>query len=432
MNSIAIDEASFWEWMCPEGSVETDESIGFLPASNKGYAHLLSAMMNRESITLNRSVAGSPKGARTLDSLSRHIPRKYLLELQFCLAAYSSVFATLFPSMLSHVDNLSYIEWLLYMEPDNESYRDHLVHMFRVAFVCQRFMQLQAVHQRCMEYQFSSTHFLEWCQKRLDTDPCRWDDSRKCRVLYASIYLSSIFHDVGYGYYFLTAYRRRLAGVLPALAQAEATKDLNHKDIARIRNSLAAQFASKYHYAFQGNKPIPQREITNQDVLLSGFFRDNLELNHSVASAIFLIDLADNLFDQRAISDDLYIAFQLAAEAAMLHDMTEDRKCLYFSKNNQNNFLDSRKQKDVPIAALLCFADSMELDGRQRIQRIVEDNQCIFSMADGTAKGAGIVFDESKQCLIMNPGDLISKKDQKDFFFNAGQQCLILFDIPVR
>jgi len=128
MNSIRLDENSFWEWMSFRISVKEPWKSDFLPESNKGYVYLLSMMMeNRwESISVNRPPGESAKSAKTLDRLSRHIPRKYFLELQFCLAAYSSVFGTLFPSMLSHLDNLPYIEWLLHMEPGNERYRDHL------------------------------------------------------------------------------------------------------------------------------------------------------------------------------------------------------------------------------------------------------------------------------------------------------------------
>ncbi len=430
MISINLDEQSFWEWMSL--SLKKPGNSNVLPESNKGYVRLLSLMMHNswESIALNRPAGGSPKGARTLDRLSRHIPRNYLLEIQFCLAAYSSVFATLFPSMLSHLDDLSYIEWLLHMEPDHERYRDHLVHMFRVAFVCERLMQLQVVHQKGIEFQFSSTHFLEWCQEKLGIDPSRWDRSRKDKVLFAAIYLSAIFHDVGYGYYFLSQYRQRLAGVLPALTQGEATVDLHNRDMANIRNSLAAKFASKYHHAFRENEHPVQKDIftANQEVILSGFFRDNLGLNHSVASGVFLVDLAGNLYNRRAISDDLYIAFHLAAEAAMLHDMTEDYKWLHFSKNTCSDFLDCKKQREVPIANLLCFADNMEFGRRPRVTRIVKDKQCTLRM-DIKRGNMKIKYDQSKECLIVKPRDLLSKKG---FIFNSERNCFVLLDISIN
>lgn len=426
MNSIRLDEDSFWEWMSLGISIKEPRNSDFLPESNKGYVHLLSMMMQNhwESISLNRHAGGSPKSARTLDSLSRHIPRKYLLELQFCLAAYSSVFATLFPSMLSHLDNVPYIEWLLHMEPDNERYRDHLVHMFRVAFVCNRLMQLQAIRQKAREFQFSSTHFLEWCQEKFGTDSSGWDSSKKDRVLNAAIYLSAIFHDFGYGYYFLNHYRQRLVGVLPILAQSEATADLHHRDMARIRNSLAAKFAARYHHAFQ-RTGLP----ANKEVILSGFFRDNLVLNHGVASAMFLVDLSGNLYDRHAISAELYAAFHLAAEAAMLHDMTEDDKWVHFSTRTCGGFLDCEKQRGVPIATLLCFADNMELGRRPRFRKRVEDKQCTFLMDDERENMTRIEYDESKECLILETRDLIVKKD---FIFDSEKNCFVLFDIPIN
>lgn len=426
MNSISLDEASFWDWMSFGISVMEPGNGDFLPESNRGYVRLLSLMMQNhwESIALNRHVGGSAKSAGTLDNLSRHIPRKYLLELQFCLAAYGSVFATLFPSMLSHLDNLPYIEWLLHMEPDNERYRDHLVHMFRVAFVSDRLIQIQAIRQKAREFQFSSSHFLEWCQEKLRTDPSGWDSPRKDRLLYAAIYLSAIFHDVGYAYYFLSRYRQRLVGVLPTLTQGEATADLHHRDMANIRNSLAAKFAAKHHHGFQENE-CP----ANGEVILSGFFRDNLGLNHSVASAMFLVDLADSLYDRHSMSDDLYIAFHLAAEAAMLHDMTSNDKWLHFSIGTCREFLDCVKQKEVPIAALLCFVDNMELGRRPRIKKIVKDKQCTFRMDDKKEHMTGIKYDESKKCLVVEPRDLVAKKD---FIFDSEKNCFVLFDIPIN
>ena len=432
MNSVSLSKDSFWEWMSPERLIEEPGCPGSLPESNKGYVHLLSLMMNSESLTLNIPIARNTKGARTLDSLSRHIPRKYLLELQYCLAAYGSVFATLFPNMLSHLDNLSYIEWLLFMEPDNEKYRDHLVHMFQVAFVCQQLMQLKVIRKQGLDLQFSSKHFVEWCQERIDTDPFGWDENRKNRVLCAAIYLSAIFHDVGYGYYFLGKYRQRLAGILPILTQSESTTDLHNRDMVNIRSSLAAKFISKHHHAYQeGEHPTP-REIFfgKHDVLLSGFFHDNLKLNHSVASGIFLIDIADTLYDHRVISDDLYVAFQMAAEAAMLHDMTGHYRWLHFSTNNCPNFLDCRKQREVPIATLLCFADNLELGGRPRICKTVDDIECTFSYMQEEGEAVTIRYDASKKCLTLEPTDLIL--DKVDFIYDSQQNCFVLLNIPIN
>jgi hypothetical protein len=426
VNSIRLDEDSFWEWMSLGIPGQESGSPDFLPKSNRGHVRLLSTMMENqwESIALNRlSSKSSLKTARTLDSLSRHIPRKYLLELQFCLAAYSSVFATLFPSMLSHLDDLGYIEWLLHMEPDNERYRDHLVHMFRVAFVCNRLMQLQAIRQKAKKFQFSSAHFLGWCEETLHKNPNEWDTLKKDRILYAAIYLAAIFHDVGYGYYYLNLYRQRLTRVLPSLIRTETTADLQHGDMSHMRASLAAEFVKKYHNAFKATG-FP----ANEEVILSGFIRDNIVLNHSVASTMFLEDLAGNLYDRRAISDELYAAFHLAAEAAMLHDMTEDHKWLHFSTGSRGQFLDRKKQREVPIAALLCFADNLELRGRPRFEKRINDLECTILIQDEHENRTNIEYDASKKCLTLEPKGLIP---ENDFIFDLEKKHFVLFGIPV-
>jgi hypothetical protein len=427
MKTVNLDEDSFWEWMSLGIGIQESGNADFLPKSNNDHVHLLTMMMENhwEGIALNRNTSESSKSAKTLDSLSRHVPRRYLLELQYCLAAYGSVFATLFPSLLSHLDNLPYIEWLLHMEIDNEKYRDHLVHMFRVAFVCNRLMQLPAIAQKIKECQLNSMHFLKWCREKIGTDPIGWENQKKDRLVNAAIYLSAIFHDFGYGYYYLNRYRRRLAGILPSLNQTEAMADIQHREIVCLRNSLAANYVKEYHQAFQTNQ-----SPANEDVILSGFFRDNLGLNHSVASAIFVVDLAGSLLDRHAIGDDLYIAFHLAAEAAMLHDMTENKKWLHFSTGNHKEFLNREKQKEVPIATLLFVADNLELKGRPRIRKKIEDDRCTYSMDDEQKNCKPIIwFDESARCLRTKPSDLITKND---FISDSNNNQLMLFDIPIN
>lgn len=433
MNSIHLDVNSFWKWMSL-GAADGRPGGNCIPRkSNKEYVQLLSLMMEGHwgSIAFNRPAGEAAKGIRTLDRLSRCIPRKYFVELLYCLAAYSSVFATLFPSMLPHLDNLAYIEWLLYMETDDERYRDHLVHMFQVAYACDRIMQLRIIRQKCLKFQFSSQHFLKWCQEQRRTDPSSWSSERQERVLYAAIYLSAIFHDVGYGYHFLCKYRQRLAGLLPALTQGEATADLHHRDMINMRDSLAAKYVSKHHHAFREIQDHKQKESpsANREVILSGFFRDNLTLNHSTASGILLMDLARGLYDHNAISDDLFISFHLAAEAAMLHDMTKKDRWLHFSTQKNSNFLDCKKQREVPIATLLCFADNMELGGRPRCRPISEDTRCTFLMKTETGEKSSIKYDEEKQCLSVTPQDRISKED---FIFDSKKNCFVLLGIPIR
>lgn len=250
------------------GSVRRAKDVPFLPESNNAHLILLSQMMENhwDSIALGLNVTASEKGANTLDKLSRQIPRGYFLEVQYCLASYASVFASLFPPMISHLDNLAYIEWLLYMEPDFEKYRDHLVHMFRVAFLCNRLIGMDIILNKVRDFQFTSEHFISWCRNSVNDDPLDWDDTRKNRLLYVAVYLAAIFHDFGYGHFYLNKYQELLSGILPSLVQSADSVDIHRIGSAHLKKSLVGQFAKKYHYAFKVNNP-----PANEDVILSGF-----------------------------------------------------------------------------------------------------------------------------------------------------------------
>jgi hypothetical protein len=184
--------------------------------------------------------------------------------------------------------------------------------------------------------------------------------------------------------------------------------------------------AQRDHHAFQENE-----SPANKEVILSGFFRDNLGINHSVASGVFLVDLAGNLYDHHAIGDELYVAFHLAAEAAMLHDMRGNDKRLHLSSGACGELLDFKRQREVPISTLLCFADNLELGNRPRFRKEIEDGKCTFCMDDGEGDMIRMKFDESQKCLTIEPWELI-KKNNFSFIFDSEKARYVLFDIPIN
>jgi hypothetical protein len=113
----------------------------------------------------------------------------------------------------------------------------------------------------------------------------------------------------------------------------------------------------------------------------------------------------------------------------MLHDMTSNDKWLHFSIPNCGMFLDCKKQWEVPIATLLCLADNIELGRSPRFLKIVKDKQCTFVIKDEKKNRPRIEYDESKECLIIEPRDLIVKKD---FIFDSEKNCFVLFDTPIN
>lgn len=103
---------------------------------------------------------------------------------------------------------------------------------------------------------------------------------------------------------------------------------------------------------------LKQRQLT------AGFFRDCLPLNHSIASSFFISHIAEDLLKSRSISEKLYVAFNIAAEAAMLHDMTKEERCLHL----KHKFLNADSDKTVPMAILLILSDEISAWGRHRIK----------------------------------------------------------------
>jgi hypothetical protein len=89
-----------------------------------------------------------------------------------------------------------------------------------------------------------------------------------------------------------------------------------------------------------------------------------------VASAFFIIDVAESLKQSGALSEQLYIAFQLAAEACMIHDMTENSKWVHLDTSNKGNdhFIDCGDHESIPLAMLLILADELSVWNRPRLE----------------------------------------------------------------
>jgi len=223
---------------------------------------------------------------RTMDSsiimgyLRNNIPRKYFLELQFCAKTYTTILGKIFPPLAPYICELVYIEWLLYIEPSVPRYRDHLVHMFKVAHLMDVFLRDNELYEKLVSLQFDSAHFNTWCKNNsIRTDS--WSDNKKKEVMKMSCFIAALFHDFGYGYYFLQRYNDRLLTIYSWMPSNTNPVDAKASSCNHIISSLPAQFIIAHHEWL--GKP---RRTDNIDHLVAGFFRDCLPLNHSVASAL--------------------------------------------------------------------------------------------------------------------------------------------------
>ena len=366
MKKIILKDTRFWDWI--------DGDNKYNKAGLVGYTDIIVELIGRADYLSWMSNPGkSLEHSKIMNNLSLIMPRRYFLEVQYCAKAYATLFGKLFPTLAVHVDQLAYIEWLLYTEPDNTGYRDHLVHMFKVAFVCEQFLSMNRLLTKVVNSQFQSKHFLEWCNMQ-EIKVAAWSFETKKKVVKIALFLAGLFHDFGYGYYFHSKYKNKLFKIHQWLFPDANQVDTNTCGTRMMLRSLPSAFVKKYHWWLRENKS------KNEDEVIAGFYRDCLPLNHSVASAFFVVDLAENLWRSEALSRQLYVAFQLAAEACMIHDMTENDNWVHFAAKNKDDehFIDCSDHNSIPLAMLLILSDELSVWNRPRLKIKGEGNEAVL------------------------------------------------------
>ena len=354
MERKVLDDPSFWEWMATNynGASEGINDYLYLIAGNeidKGY---LVEAFNESYPESHSNIMGN---------LKQFVPYKYFLEIQFCASVYATVFGRIFPPLASHVDQLAYIEWLLYTEPGHPSYRDHLVHMFKVAFIGDQLLSVKTLLQKVTKWQFSSKHFQKWCKDR-KIPVNKWALPEREEIIKMAFFLAALFHDFGYGYFFLRKYKQRLFKLYQWLLPEADPTDVDASSTRSLLQSLPSFFVRKHH-AWLGSVT-----SENTDIVVAGFYRDCLPLNHSIASAVFVVDVAEKLLTSRALTPKLHVAFQLAAEACMIHDMINKDTWVDLLKKENEHFIDCNDHQSVPLAMLLILADELSVWSRPSLK----------------------------------------------------------------
>ena len=347
--SIILSDETFWDWV-----------------KNKvieGNLNYFDKMIDVERYTAGKQFrCDSESNSSIFHKLKDAMPSDYFLEVEYCALAYSVVFGKVFPPLSTHIKQLAYIEWLSYVEPEEPKYRDHFVHMLKVAFVSDHIFD-KVLSEDIVKWEFDSsqeepTHFRKWC----DEEKVYFNEDKKKNIARAAIFLAAIFHDFGYGYKFMRKYEEKLFNLnLLGCDSVEITR--SRAEI--IKRSLMARFVVEHHEWYENRKlELPQKEN-----IVLGFFRDCLPLNHSVASALAVLDIAEELYLSHVITPDLYVAFQIAAEACCFHDMTKLKQYLHLKNSgNSDHFLDSKIHEKIPVAALLILSDELSIWNRPRIE----------------------------------------------------------------
>ena len=415
MSNIILSNQSFWSWLAPQKNKNGNTIESCL-------RHFGDNQLDKDYIIALRKNT-PPNSSSLMNKLAVSVPRMYFLELQFCAMVYGKIFSQVFPPLAAHVDQLTYIEWLLYVEPENMKYRDHLVHMFKVAFVGDQLFEDKKFLEKVVELQFNSPHFKDWQQAKKFSVV----GSDKETIIKMAFFLTSIFHDFGYGYFLLRKYNDKVSKINEWLMPPSDFLDFNSPFAQIIFESLPASFIETRHEWLGKNG---QNKDYFRNKSISGFFRDCLPLNHSIASCFFILDIAEKLRKARALKSSLYIAFQLAAEAAMIHDMTDNKRWMHlYQEKNACHFLDQKTQESVPLAMLLILADELSIWNRPRIESRVEYNGVRHSMKVPKNTNIKLSLNENTLQITSTPKEWVreinSKLNKMEFLKSQDEEEII-------
>jgi hypothetical protein len=354
---IDLKNENLWKWL----ALGRDSKIG---SHIDDYLELIAKYQAHDGYIVKLMKHNQQDAGDTMKNLSQFMPRKYFLEIQYCAETFARVFGQVFPPLLPHVEQLAYIEWLLYTEPGYKKYRDHLVHMFKVAFVGDCFLNDKKFIRELTYKQFKPGHFRDWCKyKRFNISALRIKEKKE--IMKMAFFLAAIFHDFGYGYFYHNLYAGRLFKLNDWLPSGADFTNINTPFFKKIEKSLPFFYVKQKHNWY---KEFGHAGKQQEKLLISGFFRDCLPLNHSIASMFTILDIAEKFREVCALNDELYIAFQIAAEAIMLHDMTGKKNWLHLAPGKNDHFLNSESYKESPLAVLLIYADELSVWERYRLK----------------------------------------------------------------
>ena len=103
---------------------------------------------------------------------------------------------------------------------------------------------------------------------------------------------------------------------------------------------------------------------------------------------------------------EMYVAFQLAAEACMIHDMIDENSWLHLRKNAQHgHFLCCDNHRDVPLAMLLVLADELSIwDRYYMFQKVRGDSVECRLDRDKAARDIEITVETDPQRAMIITG----------------------------
>jgi hypothetical protein len=133
-------------------------------------------------------------------------------------------------------------------------------------------------------------------------------------------------------------------------------------------------------------------------------------LNHSFASALFILSLENSLKESGSINDEMRLAFQLAAEGVLFHDITNTEK--NSCGLNYNIFA-----KIHSTGKLLVLCDELAVWGRPRLKTKVKASMpnCLnISLGNVKENNDYVKLTLDKSVLEYYISNTITRDDVKD------------------
>jgi hypothetical protein len=295
-------------------------------------------------------------------NLIQRLPSYFASEVAYLSNLNLEIATRIFPHLDTILANHAYFEWLLYAELDYDEYRDHIVHPFKVAMiskwlldkadqdrskVADKLKKSKNVNRRLNDLNLSKNVF-------------SGDDGK--RIINTALWLASLYHDLGYGHHFACCLEQRIrasydfyrgdtvggsvAGVNPDFIKRSLIR--HHLDPTAADCPIQNRNHKDYRY--------PPEKFNWQNQLYA-----NLSLNHSMAGALNMLCLLQDIIDYWPDADPrLILVFELAAEAIFLHDLT----C---KDNHILPHLEFAFDK-TPLAIILILSDELQCWGRPVIR----------------------------------------------------------------
>jgi hypothetical protein len=275
------------------------------------------------------------------------LPKQMADEMLYLLNRLLDITRKIHPCFETIMLNNAYAEGLLYANLDNEKYRDHIIHPFKVA-VLARWLLEESEKLEEIKNHLKENEKIKEVLSFLNLPKAVFDEDND-KIIKCALWLAGFFHDIGYFHSLFHKVEERVKQLYPFYKGDVAGTSVAGIDPHIMKRSLIR------HYLISKDKY--GKEIL--DSWRHGIY-SNLHKNHSVAGAIAFLHFFQEILDHwHDVDPRMLLTFELAAEAILLHDLTEKKR---FTGELKISF---SKQ---PLSIILILADELQDWGRPKIR----------------------------------------------------------------